>query len=189
MENPKEEKLNISKVAVSNKEKSLTIVHDEMRNMPSGKILISAGKTWPGNQPVHPDLLDTLQQFIPHFLMKIGMPGYKVFTADYIKKKKAIGDSNLDGFVILSVTIGDKGLMNISGAIKADSGALAALNANNISLDPETNQFGKELNIIWENLCEHAHDYFIEGKFGVGAQSELDLNVAGIAAERPENQS
>jgi hypothetical protein len=177
-----EEKLNISKVAVSNKEKSLTIIHYESKVMPTGKILVSAGKTWPGNQPVHPDLLDTLQEFVPHFLMKIGMPGYKTFTADYIKKRKAIGDTNLEGFVVLSVTIGDKGLMNIVGGIKHDNGSIAAINANNISLDPEVNQFGKELNIIWENLCEAAHDYFIDGKFGQGAQNELDLNV-GVGAE------
>lgn len=173
----KEEKLNISKVAVSNKEKSLTIVHDESKVMPSGKILVSPGKVWPGNQPVHGDLLDTLQQFVPHFLMKIGMPGYKTFTSEYIKKKKAIGDDNLTGFIVLSVTIGEKGLMNIVGGIKHDNGSIAAINANNISMDPEVNQFGKELNIIWENLCEAAHDYFIDGKFGQGAQSELDLNL------------
>lgn len=172
-----EEKLNISKVAVSNKEKSLTIVHDESKVMPSGKILVSPGKVWPGNQPVHPDLLDTLQEFVPHFLMKIGMPGYKTFTSDYIKKRKALGDDSLTGFIVLSVSIGDKGLMNIVGGVKHDNGSIAAINANNISLDPDVNQFGKELSIVWENLCEHAHEYFIDGKFGQGAQNELDLNV------------
>lgn len=177
MEINQEEKLNISKVGVSNKEKTLTIVHDESKVMPSGKILLSPGKVWPGNQPVHADLLDTLQLFVPHFLMKIGMPGFKTFTSEYIKKKKALNDESIIGFVILSVSIGDKGLMNIVGGIKHDNGSIAAVNANNISLDPEVNQFGKELNIIWESLCDRCHDYFIDGKFGHGAQSELDLNV------------
>lgn len=175
----KEEKLNISKVAVSNKEKELTIVHDESRVMPSDKILICTGISKTGNQPVHPDFLDELQLLVPHLLMICEVPGHKNYTADYLKKKKAIGDNDIAGYFVSGYSVTANGLINLVGGIKTANGKVTSMTAPLTSLDLENSQytFVKELNVIKENIEQHVHDYFIDGKFGQGAQSELDLNL------------
>lgn len=179
MEINQEEKLNISKVGVSNKEKELSIVHDESTVMPNGKILICTGVSKTGNQPVHQDFLDQLQLLVPHLLMICEVPGHKNYTADYLKKKKALNDNDIQGYFVSGFSVTANGLINIIGGIKTASGKVTSMTAPLTSLDLENSQytFVKELMVIKESIEDEVHAYFREGKFGQGAQSELDLNV------------
>lgn len=179
MEINQEEKLNISKVGVSNKEKELSIVHDESTVMPNGKILICIGVSKTGNQPVHSDLLDQLQLLVPHLLMISEVPGHKNYTADYLKKKKALTDNDIKGYFVSGYSVTANGLINLIGGIKTASGKVTSMTAPLTSLDMENSQytFVKELTVIKENIEDEVHAYFHEGKFGQGAQNELDLNV------------
>lgn len=174
-----EEKLNIQKVHIDNKSKTISIIENKSSVMKSGKILNEVGNQRNGDQPAHQDLLDILTLFKPHFCITVGLPGLTNFKSDYFKNKEALHDEKIENVVILGCTIQSNGTLSISGGIRNIKGQIGALNVNNISLDLDNSdyQFVKELNILVEDLFEEVKAYFVDGKFGDGAQGELDLNL------------
>lgn len=174
-----EVRLNIQKVHLDNKTKSVSILENKSSVMKSGKILNETGNQRNGDQPAHADLLDILALFKPHFCMTVGLPGLTNFKSEYFKKKEAIHDEKLENVVILGITIQSNGTLSISGGIRNIKGQIGALNVNNVSLDLDNSDYPyvKELNILIEDLFEEVNAYFVDGKFGDGAQGELDLNL------------
>lgn len=175
MSNKKEEKLSITEVHVSNKERFLTITHDITQITKGGKMIKMAGVIWPGNQPVHQDLLDQLQLLVPHALQIIEMPGFKTFNAEYHKDKLAITDDELKGFYISGFSISAKGLITLKGGIKTEGGRVTSINAPITSLDLETSQYEQIVPLVEniERIFAECDGYFINGKFGAGAQPEI----------------
>lgn len=187
MSTTKKETMNLSKIAIANKDKTLYV---EMANSyvtgntdPKKKSL-NTEETKLGSQPVHADFLNEMQLFVPHLLMRCGLPGHKNFPADYLKKKKAIGDPNIEGFFVSGFSISKNGLINIIGGCKNEDGQVTSMTAPITSLDIDTSkyQYVKELNVLVENCFEHATDYFRHGKFGEGAQNTLDLKEPAATA-------
>ena len=169
----KEEKLNIQELSVSLKERNLYIAHTPTALTKSGKLL---GKvtTEEGNQRVHKDVINALQCLVPHMLMIVEMPGFRKFTDEYLENEEAVEDNNLKGFYVTGFSISAKGGLTIKGGVKTESGRVTTMNAPLTSLDAESSNYEHidDLNSIIETLIDEATKYFIDGKFGEGAQTD-----------------
>lgn len=173
------ETITFTKISVSNKERTLYVEKTNSRVTPNKeKPSLNSDAPEQFDQPVHPDFLAELQLFVPHWVMRIGLPGFAgYFTPEYLKKKKALTDEKLKGFYVSGFSISAKGLINIIGGCKNEDGQATSMTAPLFSLDLDSSKysFAKEVAVLVENCFEHATDYIQNGKFGEGAQSSLDL--------------
>lgn len=172
------ETIQFTKISVSNKERTLYVEKTNSRVTPNkDKSSLNSLAPEDFDQPVHPDFLAELQLFVPHLLMRVGIPGSKNFTADYLKKKKALTDPEIKGYFVSGFSISAKGLINIIGGCKNEDGQVTSMTAPLFSLDLDTSKYpyAKEVNVLIENCFEHCTDYIQNGKFGEGAQTSIDL--------------
>lgn len=182
MSTTKKETMDFLKIMVSNKEKYLYVEMPKTSLFKNKKELISNASE-DAYQPVHQDFIDELQLFVPHWVMRIGLPGF-VFTSDYLKNKKALTDPKLTGFVVSGFSISKNGLISIIGGCKNETGQFTSMTApiTSINVDSSSYPYAKELTVLIENCFEHATDYFRDGKFGEGAQNTLDLKEPAATA-------
>lgn len=182
----KKENIQFTKISVSNKERTLYVEKTNSRVTPNkDKSSLNSLAPEDFDQPVHPDFLAELQLFVPHWILRIGLPGFAgKITAEYLKKKKALTDEDLKGFYVSGFSISAKGLINIIGGCKNEDGQVTSMTAPLFSLDLDNSKYAyaKEVTVLVENCFEHATDYIQNGKFGEGAQSTLDLKTDKMEA-------
>lgn len=175
MQKQQEEPLNIQAMSVSNKEKHLTIVHNMTMVTKGAKMLNLPGVVYAGDQPVHDDLIDLLQQLVPHMLLIVEVPGFKLGKPNYLTDKVALTDEKLKGYYCSGFTISSKGMLTVQGGIKTESGRVTPLNAPVVSsnLDENNYQYIEHLMSLIDQLKQACNHYFIDGKFGMGSQGTI----------------
>lgn len=177
--------MDIYDISIDNKTKFLTVVHDRTLVTKSAKILALPDTVYPGTQPVHQDLLDVMQLLVPHMVLIVQVPGYKLPKPDYLTDKKALTDEKLNGYYVNGLTIHKKsGMVTIKGGIRAENGKVTPLNAHtHVNPDTTTYPYVDNLNNLIEEAKEQAMMYFLDGKFGEGAQPDLFVQETEKAAE------
>lgn len=187
MTTTQDQPLNISELSVSNKEKHLTIMHNMTMITKGAKMLNLPGVIYPGDQPVHNDLLEILQQIVPHFLMIIEVPGYKLGKPNYLTDKTALADEKLKGYYVSGFSISSKGMLTLKGGIKTEGGRVTSMNAPVVSTSLDDNNYAyiEHLVGLIEAAKHEGNYYFIDGKFGDNAQPGL----FDVAAKQGEEQN
>lgn len=169
-----EDKLQILSLHVDRGTLKPSIVHNTTIILKNGKMLELPETVWNGQQPVKKELLDTLQLMIPHMLLIIGLPQYKIARPNYLTEKAALTDEKLKGYFVNGFSISDKGVLTIKGGIKSKEGKVTPLNAHTFT-NPDTSNypFLDNLNSLHEEANEQLMEYFIDGNFGDGGQPDL----------------